>query len=222
MKILIVEDDPFAAEIAKDSLSAENHTIETATDGAEGSFLAKNYDYDAIILDYSLPKKDGLSVCKEIRAHGRSTPVIFVSATEDLETKIAALTAGADDYLVKPYSHRELHARLLALYRRPKIVERSVLKIGDIVLDASKHLVTRNKKDIKLTRKEFNVLEYLINHQGIIVSRALLMEHVWTADSDPFSNTVEAHMRNLRMKINKGGKKDLIKTVPGRGYMIDP
>jgi DNA-binding response OmpR family regulator len=122
--------------------------------------------------------------------------------------------------MIKPFSLEELHARLHALYRRPKIAERSVIQVGDLVLDADQHVVMRNKKDIRLTRKEFGVLEYLINHQGTVVSRALLMEHVWTADSDPFSNTVEAHMRNLRKKINAGGKRDLISNIPGRGYMI--
>lgn len=220
MKILIIDDNQNTINSIKGSLAAENHNVETALDGAEGSFLARNYDFDIIILDYTLPKKDGMQVCREIRQAGKSTPIIFISATEDVSTKVMALNFGADDYIVKPFLLEELHARLYALYRRPKITERSVLKISDLTLDVNRHVVVRSKKEIRLTRKEFSMLEYLIQHQGIVISRAMLLEHVWTADCDPFSNTVEAHMRNLRKKINIGGRRDLISNIPGRGYTI--
>jgi two-component system copper resistance phosphate regulon response regulator CusR len=220
MKILIVEDDKDIAELVRCGLAAELHTAEIAPDGAEGSFLARSYEYDVIVLDYSLPKKDGLIVCKEIRGAGKLTPIIFLSVNDDTDIKVSAFNYGADDYLTKPFSFAELYARIQAITRRTPTAKRPVLKIGDLILDTNKHQVKRNGKEIHLTRKEFGILEYLILNQGTIVSRAILMEHVWTADSDPFSNTVEAHIRNLRRKINRENKPDLITNIPGRGYMM--
>jgi two-component system OmpR family response regulator len=221
MKVLIVEDDPNLAQLVKKSLIAKNYAVDIASDGSDGSFLGKMYDYDVIMLDYSLPKKDGLAVCKEIRSAGRTTPIIFLSVIDDLKVKVSALNQGADDYLVKPFELEELHARLEALLRRPRIkVPKSVLKAGDIVMDLNKRSVTRGKTEIRLTRKEFGVLEYLMRNKGNPVSRVLIMEHVWTADSDIFSNTVETHMRNLRKKLNVANKPDLISNIIGRGYMI--
>ena len=221
MKVLIVEDDPNLAQVIKKSLIAKEYTVDLAVDGSEGSFLGKSYDYDVIMLDYSLPKKNGLDVCKEIRGVGRTTPIIFLSIIDSLEIKVAALNHGADDYLVKPFELEELHARLEALHRRPQIKPpETTLNVGDIVMNLEKRTVTRGGITINLTRKEFGVLEYLIRHQGTMVSRVLIMEHVWTADSDILSNTIETHMRNIRKKLNIAGKPDLISTVTGRGYMI--
>lgn len=221
MKILIVEDDSNLAQVVKNSLIAKEYTVDIASDGGEGSFLGKMYDYDAILLDYSLPKKDGLSVCKDIRASGRTTPIIFLSMTDAVDTKVAALNHGADDYMVKPFELEELHARLQALHRRPAIkAPEKILVAGDIVMNLDAHTVTRGETPIRLTRKEFDVLEYLIRHKGSVVSRVLIMEHVWTADSDIFSNTVETHMRNIRKKLNISGKPDLITNIIGRGYLM--
>lgn len=220
MKILIVEDDKDTAELVRSGLTSEMHTADIAPDGAEGSFLARSYEYDAIVLDYSLPKKDGLMVCKEVRSAGKTTPILFLSINDDTELKVSALNLGADDYLAKPFAFTELSARLRAVTRRVPGAKRSLLKIGNIVLDPGKHQVKRAGKEIRLTRKEFNILEYLLRNQGSIISRALIMEHVWTADSDPFSNTVEAHIRNLRRKINTENMPNLITNIPGRGYMI--
>lgn len=221
MKILVVEDDIDTAEMVREGLAADSHTVEVATDGADGSFLGRGYDYDAIILDYSLPKKNGLTVCGEIRSVGRKTPIIFLSATDDTETKIIALDKGADDYVTKPFSFSELYARVRAIARRPVEISRPMYSVDDLTLDCKRQTVTRGKKDIHLTRKEFGLLEYFMRHSGIVLSRALLMEHVWTADSDPFSNTIEAHIRNLRKKINANGKANLIFNIPGRGYVIE-
>lgn len=221
MKILIVEDDSSIARILKDGLSANMHAVDIATNGADGTFMAKSFDYDAIILDYSLPKKNGLIVCKEIRAGGKTTPIIFLSVMDDPEIKVAAFESGADDYMVKPFSLQELYARLKVALRRPGKDKPDVLQIDDLLLDSAKHLVMRNGELIHLTRKEFGLLEYLMQNRGNVLSRALLMEHVWTADSDPFSNTVEAHIRNLRRKTGVGERPNLIVNIPGRGYMID-
>lgn len=220
MKILIVEDDSDLAHILKESLMARDYTVDVASDGGEGSFLGKSYEYDAIMLDYSLPKKDGLAVCKEIRNAGKSTPIIFLSVIDSLETKIAALNHGADDYLVKPFSLEELHARLNAIRRRPQIRTQQILSVGDVSMDTDTHTVKRAGIEIHLTRKEFGVLEYLVRHKGTIVSRVLIMEHVWTADSDLLSNTIEAHIRNIRRKLRISDKPNLISNIAGRGYMI--
>jgi two-component system copper resistance phosphate regulon response regulator CusR len=221
MKILVVEDDLSLAEIIRVGLTSEDHIVEMAADGGNGSFLGRTFEFDAIILDYSLPKKDGLVVCREIRAAGKTTPIIFLSATEDPETKIAALDSGADDYMTKPFVLQELYARIRALSRRPTVVNQATLSVHDLTLDIDRHMVMRGTDQIRTTRKEFNLLEYFMKHAGTVLSRSLIMEHVWTADSNPFSNTVEAHIRNLRKKINAGDKPNLIANVPGRGYMID-
>jgi DNA-binding response OmpR family regulator len=221
MKILVVEDDRAVADMVRNGLMTDTHTIEIARDGAEGSFLARSYEYDAIVLDYSLPKKDGLVVCQEVRRAGRAAPILFLSATDDVSIKVAALESGADDYVTKPFSIEELRARIRALSRRPTQVKKPLLEVADLVLDSVRQTARRGRKQIHLTRKEFNLLEYMMQNAGIILSRAMLMEHVWTADSDPLSNTVEAHIRNLRKKVNSRGKPDLIANVPGRGYIID-
>ncbi|MBU6232018.1 response regulator transcription factor [Patescibacteria group bacterium] len=221
MKILIVEDDRDTALLLQNSLNSGNNTVELASDGAEGSYLGRNYEYDAIVLDYSLPKKDGIVVCKEVRGSGRSTPIIFLSADSDQDTKLAAFSQGADDYITKPFSLRELDARLHALARRPALNERKLLRVDDLELDLERSLVSRGGAHIHLTKKEFGLLEFFMKNIGILLSRALIMEHVWTADSSLFSNTVEAHIRNLRRKINAGKKPDLIINIPGRGYIMD-
>ncbi|MCX6716102.1 MAG: response regulator transcription factor [Candidatus Taylorbacteria bacterium] len=221
MKVLVVDDDASLAETIKGSLSAYSHTVDLSPDGADGSFLARSYDYDAVILDYSMPKKDGLSVCREIRAAGKTMPILFLSNTDDVETKISAFKVGADDYVTKPFSLEELRVRLDAVLRRTPNIKNSVLKIADLTLDQSMNAVSRGKKAVHLTRKEFHMLEYFMKNVGKVLSRAQIMEHVWTADGNPFSNTVEAHIRNLRMKINVDDSPNLIANVPGRGYMID-
>lgn len=222
MKILIVEDDAGVAEMVRLGLSAEGHVVEIASDGAEGSFLARSYDYDTIILDYSLPKKDGLKICEEVRRVGKLSPILFLSITNDTSLKVSALNAGADDYMTKPFSIEELQARVKALARRPATVNRSTkLCLLDITLDPEEQTVYRANHLIRLTKKEFSLLEYLMKHMGKVMSRAMIMEHVWTADSDLMSNTVEAHVRNLRKKLNIRHRPNLIANVAGRGYIID-
>ncbi len=221
MKVLIVEDDRDIAENIRSGLSAKSHVVDIATDGVDGSFLGRSYNYDAIILDNSLPKKNGLTVCKEIRASGKSTPIIFLSVTADIQTKINSLENGADDYLTKPFLLAELEARLGAITRRAPEIKSNILTIDNLILDINKQIVERNGINIHVTKKEFNILKYLMIHKGIIMSRSLIMEYVWTAESDPFSNTVEAHIRNIRKKINFKKQTNLILNIPGRGYVID-
>lgn len=221
MKLLIIEDDPDILEFIRLGFQADGYTVDTATDGTRGSFLARTNTYNTIILDYSLPLKNGFEICDEIRSSGSSVPIIFLSIVGDTQKKVDGLGKGADDYLSKPFHFEELRARVKALIRRPQKIRKSVLSIGDIRLDMDKRLAFRDNIAIYLTRKEYNLLEYLMINENIPVSRSMIMEHVWNAESDPFSNTVEAHILNLRKKINLPGKKDFIKNMSGRGYVID-
>jgi len=221
MKILIVEDDSEIREFLRDGFEAESSTVDCADNGADGSYLARTNEYDIIILDYSLPKKNGGTVCSEIRAAGKMTPIIFLSVIGEIHHKIDSLEKGADDYITKPFSFEELRARVRAVMRRPRKIESNTICVGDLVLDGEKQTVLRGHTGIYLTRKEFNLLHFLMKNPGMVLSRSLIMEHVWNAESDPFSNTVESHILNLRKKINIGRKRDLIRNIPGRGYTID-
>jgi len=221
MKFLIVEDDLNTATIVKDSLMAYSHTVEISGNGTDALFLAKSYDYDAILLDNSLPGKDGLSICREIRSSGKTTPILFMSVDGETDTKLQAFRNGADDYMTKPFALEEMRARIDAVTRRTAVVNQSALSILDLSVDLNDHTVVRASRTIHLTRKEFHMLEYFMRHTGKILSRAQLMEHVWTADGNPFSNTVEAHISNLRNKLNAGRKPNLIANVPGQGYVLD-
>ena len=220
MKILIIEDDHEICEFLKIGFEAEASTVDIAHDGVDGSYMARTNDYNVILLDYSLPKKNGILICEEIRSAGKTVPIIFISVIGEIYHKIDALEKGADDYITKPFSFEELRARVRAVCRRPPTIEGKILRVGDIILDREKQTVTRGSGGIYLTRKEFSLLEYLMIHQNTVLSRGVIMEHVWNADSDPFSNNIESHILNLRKKINVGRKKDLIRNIPGRGYMI--
>lgn len=221
MRILLIEDNKEIINFLQKSLKAECYIVDVAEDGEKGSFLARTNEYDLVILDYILPQKDGLAVCKEIRKDGKTVPIIILTVKSEVEDKITLLNSGADDYLTKPFSFAELLARIKALLRRPKKVEKEVLKIDDLVVNTNGHTTKRGAKEIYLTRKEFTLLEYLIRNQGKVLSRGMLMEHVWDMEADPFSNTIESHILNLRRKIDFNGKKKLIHTVPGRGYKLD-
>jgi two-component system OmpR family response regulator len=221
MKILVVEDDPSVADALCMGLQSDSHAVDIARDGKDGSFLGRTYDYDTIILDHALPGKDGLTICKDIRGIGKTTPIIFLSVTNDTQTKVQAFEYGADDYMVKPFSLLELQSRIKAVARRTPTVRSTSLKVDDLSLDQNSHSATRGKRRIHLTKKEFTLLEYFMRNQGIVLSRSMIMEHVWTTDNDPFSNTVEAHIRNLRKKINAGSRPNLILNIPSHGYVID-
>jgi len=220
VKILLIDDDELLVESLKASLEAESYSIDCAYDGERGSFLARTNPYDLIILDNILPKKSGTKVCEEIRAGGINSHLIMLSVRDDASIKTNVLNSGADDYITKPFSFQELHARIKAILRRPKEIKSDILRIDNLIVDTAKQLVRRGKKTIYLTRKEFCLLEYMLRHKSNVVSRGMIMEHVWNIDTDPFSNTIEAHILNLRKKIEGSKQKKLIYNVPGRGYKI--
>jgi DNA-binding response OmpR family regulator len=222
MRILVIDDDKDIRDFLKHVLQAECFVVDTAADGEEGSFLARSHDYDLIVLDNVLPKKKGAEVCREIRKAGKHTPIIILSVQSEIEDKASLIDCGADDYLIKPFAYRELQSRMRALMRRPKVLAPPVLRVDNLTLNTLSQKVKRGRQDIYLTRKEFALTSYLMRNLGTVVSRGMLMEHVWNDDVDPFSNTIEAHVANLRKKIDDGSKHKLIRTVPGRGYAIEP
>lgn len=221
MRILVVDDDKEIREFLKKNLELESFVVDTAGDGEEGSYMGRTHPYDLILLDNIMPKKNGFEVCKDIRGSGKSMPIIILSIDADIGKKISLLNIGADDYVTKPFSYKELSSRVRALLRRPTTIVLPVLKTGDLTLDTMNQKAKRGSKEIYLTRKEFALAEYLMRHSGAVVSRATLLEHVWDDDVDPFSNTIEAHILNLRKKIDLPSRRKLIHTVPGRGYKID-
>jgi DNA-binding response OmpR family regulator len=220
MRILIVEDDTNLVEQLKKNLEAQTFAVDTAKNGIDGSYLARVNDYDIIILDNLLPKKNGADVCRDIRNANKTTPIIIVSETTDIKEKITLLHEGADDHIVKPFSFDELLARIYAILRRPALKHKPVLDIDVVKLDCHNQQVTRNEKRVYLTRKEYALLEYLMRNKGSVVSRGMIMEHVWNDETDPFSNTIESHILNLRKKIDSKRRR-LIHNIPGRGYKID-
>jgi len=221
MRILIVEDEKEILDFLKKSLKNECYAVDVASDGEQGSYFARTNNYDLIILDNVMPKKTGLEVCQDIRKDGNPVPILVLSVKSETTTKVDLLNAGADDYLTKPFSIDELFARIKALLRRPKGMENERLRVDDLVLDFDKHTVQRGEKEIYLTRKEFTLLKYLMKNQGSVLSRSMIMEHVWDMSVDPFSNTIESHIVSLRKKVDLPGRKKLIHTVSGRGYKLD-
>ncbi len=221
MRILVVEDEKEISKFLKASLEAEFFSVDVAEDGEQGSYLGRTTDYDLVILDNILPKKTGSGVCEDIRKNGKNVPIIMLSVKADTASKVELLNAGADDYLIKPFSLEELLARIRALLRRPKHIESEVLTLDDLTLDTKTCVVRRGKSDIYLTRKEFMLLEYLLRNKSIVLSRGMILEHVWDMDADPFSNTIESHILSLRRKIDSPSKRKLIHTIPGRGYKMD-
>jgi DNA-binding response OmpR family regulator len=218
MRILIVEDDIDMQKALASTLKSACFVVDTASDGEEGSYLARINEYDLVILDYRLPKKDGCSVCKEVRKAEKTVPILILSVEGDAHEKALLLNHGADDYLSKPFSLDEFMARVRALLRRPKLIQSPIINIGRLMIDSNKQLVKCGSKDIYLTRKEFALLEYLAKHKDMVVSRGMITEHVWDMGSDTLSNTIEAHIVNLRKKL--GSNRKLISTVPGRGYKL--
>lgn len=221
MRILIIEDDLDTRDIIRLSLESEGYITEATADGERGIHLIQESKFDLIILDLSLPRKNGIDICKEIRAIGHHMPILVISVTTELPARVMMLDLGADDYLCKPFEYTELVARAKALLRRPQTMEQTVIIVDDLILNSSLSKVTRADRTIYLTKKEYNLLWYLMKNKGTVLSRGSILEHVWNAQNDPYSNTVEAHILNLRKKIERENEKELIHNIPGRGYKID-
>ena len=222
MKVLLVEDEHRISASIKKGLEQENFLVDSAFDGEVAYDLASSDEYDVIILDLMIPKIDGITVCKKLRAENIHTPILVLTAKGELDDKVSALNYGADDYLVKPFAFAELLARVRALTRRPKLQENFILKIEDLELDTRNFEVKRSGKKIDLSRKEFTFLEYLIRHKNRILSKDQIIANVWDYEADVLFNTVEVYIGYLRNKIDKPfkDKKPLILTIRGFGYKI--
>jgi len=220
MNLLIVEDESRMADLLRKGLSEEGHTATCALDGADGLELARNYDFDVIILDLMLPRLSGYELAKRLRAEEVRTPILMLTARDSVPDIVRGLDLGADDYMTKPFSFDELVARLRAVKRRAAAAESSSLCVGDLVFDPASRDVLRGQQRISLTRTEYNLLERLIYRTGKVVSRRALIESVWGIDREIEENTLDAFMHLLRAKVDPPGRPKLIHTVRGVGYML--
>lgn len=220
MRVLIVEDEPKIAAFVKRGLQEEYYAVDVAYDGEAALDYATATEYDLIVLDILLPKLDGLSVCRELRQSGIDTPILMLTASDTVDDRVTGLDSGADDYLVKPFSFKELLARLRALSRRPPVVQEAVLRLADLQMDTIAHTAERAGRPIELTPKEYSVLECLFSHRNQVLSRTIIAEHVWDEEFDSESNLVDVYIRNLRRKIDEDYPLKLIHTVRGIGYKL--
>ena len=220
MKLLVVEDEPRMLELLRRGLTEEGHTVTCASDGGEGWDLARDYEFDAVVLDVMLPKMNGFELAKKLRQQKVSTPVLMLTAKDSVLDVVRGLDAGADDYLTKPFMFNELVARLRALQRRSTSRTQNRLQVGDLILDPESREVSRAGVPILLTRTEYSLLERLMYRAGKVVPRNTLIESVWGFDRDIEENTLDAFVRLLRHKVDREGSPKLILTVRGVGYMI--
>lgn len=222
MRILIIEDEHRIANTIKKGLEQETYAVDIAYTGPDGYDLASTEDYDCMILDLMLPEMDGLTICKELRKNQIHTPILMLTAKGQIQDKVQGLDTGADDYLTKPFSFEELLARIRALIRRPKTTLNERLTVQDLHLDTKEYKVERAGKQIRLSSKEFSLLEYLMRNANSILTKDQIIGHVWDYDADILPNTVEVYIRNLRNKIDLPfkNKRPLIQTIRGFGYKI--
>lgn len=221
MRVLVVEDDVKAAAYLANALRESGHTPELASDGETGLERAQTDQFDVLVLDRMLPRRDGLSIVETLRRDGNRTPVLILSALGAVDDRVAGLRAGGDDYLTKPYAFSELLARIEALARRSSPEEASPKYIvGDLVLDRLAHKVMRGGEAILLQPREYRLLEFLMKNAGQVVTRTMLLEHVWDYHFDPQTNVIDVHISRLRAKIDKNYERPLLHTVRGAGYMI--
>ncbi len=220
MRILVVDDDRRLCNIVKRGLVEEAHTVDVAYDGEEGGYLAEVNPYDLIILDIMMPKKDGIEVCRELRSKNINIPIMMLTAKDAVEDRVKGLDSGADDYVVKPFAFSELLARVRALLRREGPLKSSEITVGELVLDTRTRELRKGKKIIELTTKEYTILEYLMRHSNMVVTRTMIEEHAWDYDFNSISNLVDVYIRRLRRKIGDGEKGNVIQTVRGAGYRL--
>ena len=222
MRVLLVEDEPRMAQVITKGLREQSYAVDVAKDAQTALYLASINDYDVIVLDVLLPDRDGYEVCRELRTRRNPNPVLMLTARATIEDRLTGFEAGADDYLTKPFSFRELLARLHALLRRDSQLRPDILEIADLVLDSASHKVLRANQEIQLTAKEYALLEYLARRVGQLVSRGEIAAHVWDDSFDPFSNAIEVYINRLRKKIDEQHTTKLLHTRRGEGYILEP
>jgi DNA-binding response OmpR family regulator len=222
MRILIIEDEKKLADSIKKGLEQESYAVDAAYEGSDGFGLAVTYDYDLIILDLMLPGMDGMEICRKLREKNIDTPIIMLTARGQVKDRVEGLNSGSDDYLIKPFAFEELLARIKALSRRPKNSTGLVLSINDLKLNTLTYEVTRRGKKIRLSKKEYSLLEFLMRNKGKILTKKQIIDHVWDYDADILPNTVEVYIGYLRDKIDRPFKnsKPLINTIRGFGYRL--
>jgi DNA-binding response OmpR family regulator len=221
MRIILIEDDRELAETVKSELRKQ-FAVDVAFTGKNALAKLQSNEYDLALIDVLLPDIDGIDICRRLRQSGSKIPVLMLTGEHEVETKVAALDSGADDYLTKPFKFPELLARIRALLRRPPISHvENKLAVGDLVLDLTNQIVTRRNRIIRLRQKEIQVLEYLMRNEGIFLSRRMILEHAWESAYESSANLVEVNINSLRERIDKPFKRKLIKTVRGMGYKID-
>jgi two-component system OmpR family response regulator len=223
MRILIIEDDREAAGYLAKAFRESGHNADQALDGLDGYALARDGQYDVLVVDRMLPKLDGLSLIRSLREQKVDTPILILSALGQVDDRVKGLRAGGDDYLPKPYSFSELLARVEVLARRTggtRGAEATTLRVGDLELDRLSHRVTRSGQEIVLQPREFRLLEYLMRQAGQVVTRTMLLENVWDYHFDPQTNVIDVHISRLRAKIDRGFERPLLHTIRGAGYMV--
>jgi len=220
MKILVVEDEKKVSSFIKRGLEEEKYEVDAAYDGEEGLKMALEKPYEVIILDWMLPKQDGLSVLKELRNQKRAIPVLMLTAKDTVEDIVAGLDSGSDDYLTKPFAFAELLARVRALLRRSEMDRGAELRFADLRIDPVTHKVWRGDKEIDLTAKEYALLEYFMRNPNQVLTRTMIADHVWDYTFDSFTNIIDVYVNYLRKKIDRDADKKLIHTVRGVGYIL--
>ncbi len=222
MRVLVIEDDIETGRYLVKGLSESGYTVDHAEDGPQGVLLATGKPYDVLIVDRMLPGLDGLSIIEALRKNGNTTPVLILSARDQVPDRVAGLRAGGDDYLTKPFAFAELLARIRAITRRrhAEPVD-GRLRVDDLVLDTRRHSVTRGSEPIHLTPKEFSLLEYFLRNAGQVLSRTMITDKVWGHGFDSYSNLIDVHINHLRRKIERDSGRRLIRTVKGVGYLLE-
>lgn len=220
MKLLIIDDDKDLISFLKKNFKKEGFSVSCCENGAQGSEMISKRNHDIAIIDLNLPDMSGLEICEQARKEKIMTPFLILSGEEEIDIKTRLLNAGADDYLTKPFSFEELLARVNALLRRPPQLSEEIIKIGDMEINLQTQQVKIKGEEIYLTRREYLILELLAYHPGKVFSRADILENAWDEEADIFSRAIETHILNLRKKIDRPHKSELIKTVTGRGYKI--
>lgn len=220
MRILFAEDERDLNDIITKKLTSQGYSVDSVYDGEEAIDILSYTDYDAVILDIMMPKADGFAVLRALRSKGKNTPVLFLTARDSVQDRVAGLDSGANDYLIKPFSVEELLARIRAMTRTAFGVSDSLLSVGDLTMDTAAKVVKRGGKEIPLSAKEYALLEYLMHNAGIVLSREKIENHIWNFDYEGGTNVVDVYIRYLRKKIDEGYDKKLIHTVRGRGYVL--